>query len=121
MLIATDTVNNLTDSVSQIISCSGGQNPAPSFTASSNNFTSPPFNVSFTNTSYGYDTYLWSFGDGNTSTLENPAITYQYNGVFTVMLIVTDTASNQTDSVSQTITCSGGQNQTASFTTSSNN
>jgi DNA-binding beta-propeller fold protein YncE len=42
--------------------------------------------VSFNNSSTGADTYLWEFGDGMTSTLENPVHTYDTTGVYTVTL-----------------------------------
>lgn len=50
-----------------------------------------PFDVVFTNNSQIPDgltvnNYNWSFGDGNSSNLENPAHTYQDPGVFTVSL-----------------------------------
>ncbi|CAN5913097.1 hypothetical protein BH11BAC7_BH11BAC7_23050 [soil metagenome] len=37
-------------------------------------------------------TYLWDFGDGNTSTLADPVHTYTTTGVYTVSLIITTTA-----------------------------
>ena len=53
--------------------------------------------VSFTNTSTGTPTsYLWNFGDGQTSTLANPTHTYATSGSFTVTLTVTNTAGNNT-------------------------
>jgi PKD repeat protein len=36
-------------------------------------------------------TYLWDFGDTNTSTEENPSHTYASSGTYTVILTVTDT------------------------------
>ena len=42
---------------------------------------------SFTNTSTGAATYLWDFGDGNTSTQANPVHTYALSGVFSVTLM----------------------------------
>ena len=33
--------------------------------------------------------YLWTFGDGNTSTLQNPVYTYQASGTYNVTLSVT--------------------------------
>ncbi len=42
--------------------------------------------VTFTNASTGGDTYLWDFGDGGTSTDENPVYTYEANGTYTVTL-----------------------------------
>lgn len=52
------------------------------------------FLVNFTSTKSGGVapfTYLWDFGDGTTSNLENPAHTYTYEGPFSVILTVTDT------------------------------
>ncbi len=49
----------------------------------------PPLTVVFTNTSAGdYVTSLWGFGDGLTSTLENPTHTYTRVGAYTVTLTV---------------------------------
>jgi hypothetical protein len=49
----------------------------------------PPLTVVFTNTSVGdYDTSLWLFGDGVTSTLPGPTHTYPAAGVYTVTLAV---------------------------------
>jgi PKD repeat protein len=53
-----------------------------------------PFTVTFTNTSTGYQdagfpaTFLWDFGDGNTSTTENPTHTYINGGLYTITLTV---------------------------------
>ncbi|MFD2551007.1 PKD domain-containing protein [Bizionia sediminis] len=44
--------------------------------------------VAFTNTSADYDSVLWEFGDGNTSTLSNPVHTYASVGAYTVTLTV---------------------------------
>jgi len=42
--------------------------------------------VSFTNLSSNYESVLWDFGDGQTSTAENPTHTYAVNGNYTVTL-----------------------------------
>ena len=42
--------------------------------------------VDFTNLSLNADSYVWNFGDGNTSTLENPTHTYAQSGDYTVTL-----------------------------------
>lgn len=42
--------------------------------------------VTFTNTSIGATSYGWDFGDGNSSTEENPVHTYADGGTFTVVL-----------------------------------
>jgi PKD repeat protein len=65
----------------------------PSATAS---FTSNVsyFSVGFTNTSTNALTYAWDFGDGNTSTDENPTHVYDDEGSYTVTLTVTDECGN---------------------------
>jgi PKD repeat protein len=57
------------------------------------NFTSPALGfvgepVAFASTSVFATSYLWDFGDGNTSTEENPTHTYASNGDYTVTLEV---------------------------------
>lgn len=50
-----------------------------------------PLSASFTDSSQNNITnWLWDFGDGNTSTQQNPSTVYQNDGVFDVNLIVTD-------------------------------
>jgi PKD repeat protein len=46
--------------------------------------------VNFTNTSSYASSYLWKFGDGNTSTSANPSHTYYANNTYNVKLIVTN-------------------------------
>ena len=47
--------------------------------------------VSFTNLSKNATSYSWSFGNGQTSTVTNPGISYTTNGIYSVVL----TAKNQ--------------------------
>jgi PKD repeat protein len=56
-----------------------------------------PLTVQFTSLSTGNpSTYLWDFGNGNTSTLMNPSASYVNPGKYTVRLTVTNSAgSNQ--------------------------
>lgn len=50
-----------------------------------------PLTVTFTNESTGFpDSFLWDFGDGTTSTDENPFHTYAADGEFTVTLTATN-------------------------------
>jgi PKD repeat protein len=50
-----------------------------------------PLNVTFTDASTGDPTsWAWDFGDGGTSTAQNPAHTYANPGTYTVTLTVTD-------------------------------
>lgn len=54
--------------------------------------------VTFTNlsTSGAGSTYLWDFGDGNTSTLSDPTHTYAIDGTYTVCLTVADGCATNT-------------------------
>ena len=48
----------------------------------------PPFEVQFLNQSYNGDNFTWNFGDGQTSTENNPIHTYTDFGLFDVQLSV---------------------------------
>jgi PKD repeat protein len=48
---------------------------------------SVPFTVNFTNNSTNAGTFLWNFGDANTSTQNNPSHIYTNFGTYTVTLI----------------------------------
>lgn len=50
-----------------------------------------PLAVSFSSSGSSSGTYLWNFGDGNTSASANPAHTFTASGTYTVSLIVTVT------------------------------
>jgi PKD repeat protein len=67
----------------------GNQSPVANFTYSIDGLT-----VTFTDLSYDPDGYiaswLWDFGDGTTSTTQNPVHTYAVDGTYTVSLTVTD-------------------------------
>ncbi len=53
---------------------------------------------SFTNESLNALTYTWDFGDGNTSTEENPTHTYEKTGTYTVVLNSTNGCTSDIDS-----------------------
>jgi PKD repeat protein len=56
-----------------------------------------PLAVQFTDTStYSPDSWNWSFGDGNFSTIKNPEYTYAVTGIFTVNLTVSNAVGNDT-------------------------
>jgi gliding motility-associated-like protein len=62
----------------------------------------PPFVHTFTNTTIGNVSYLWNFGNGNTSTLATPGQTYSIPGTYTITLIIADPLScNKFDSAKQ--------------------
>lgn len=82
--------------------------PNVGFTTSGNGCT-VPFDVSFTNTSAtgASITYDWDFGNGQTSTQQNPApVTYATAGTFTITLTVTNTTTGCTNSLSSDIAVS---------------
>ena len=79
--------------------------------------------VAFNDTSTDLDgdivSWLWDFGDGSTSTLQNPLHQYSDNGTYTVTLNVTDD-DGATDGTSHQISVSN-VGPTADFTYSSAN
>jgi gliding motility-associated-like protein len=66
--------------------------PIADFTAVDSTNCQPPFTVNFQDLSSGVIGWLWNFGDGGTSTLQNPSHTYTTYGNFTVTLIATSSA-----------------------------
>lgn len=50
----------------------------------------PPAIINFSSSTPGITSWQWNFGDGSTSTLPNPAHTYNRSGYFNVTLVVTD-------------------------------
>lgn len=57
-------------------------------------------NVAFTSTATSASTYLWNFGDGQTSNVANPTHTYSADGSYSVTL----TVNGNTTSSAQTVT-----------------
>ena len=66
--------------------------PVSNFTAPVTSSCGAPFTVNFQNTTTGTGnlSFLWSFGDGTTSTDLNPTKTYNTAGTYTVRLIATN-------------------------------
>ena len=61
--------------------------------------------TSFTNNSTGSNlTYEWDFGDGNSSTVENPTHTYGLTGTYTVTLTASNSAATSIKTATATIT-----------------
>lgn len=48
-----------------------------------------PLNVSFTNANNNATSWLWDFGDGSTSSVQNPSHTYTATGIYNVQVTVT--------------------------------
>jgi PKD repeat protein len=92
-----------TNSVSHSVTVTApNQPPVASFTKSCTNLA-----CSFTSTSSDPDgsiaSYSWTFGDGGTSTVQNPSHTYGAAGTYTVTLRVTDN-QGATNTTSQSVT-----------------
>ena len=69
--------------------------PAASFTSTPTSGTAP-LEVTFTDTSLRATAWLWDFGDGNTSTAQNPTHTYTTSAIYTVSLTATNAAGSNT-------------------------
>jgi len=91
--------------------------PVSAFTANNTSGCTPPFQVTFTNSSSNGTSYQWSFGDGNSSTATNPTHTYTSAGTYNVRLITTG-ANGCKDTLTKNAYIVIGQ-VTANFTTSS--
>ena len=113
----------------------GGPNPKLTLTASCGTLqssftispTSPETNqtVSFTNTSVGeVASYVWNFGDGSSSNIQNPTHIYQTQGTYFVSLTVTNSLGQSSQSVQQITVAQAGTGVgtiTASFTANKTN
>lgn len=80
--------------------------PKAKFSVSDSFGTCPPLMVHFSNQATGYVSIQWDFGDGNTSTLENPSHYYTTAGVFYAKQIITANGGC-TDTVVQKIVVKG--------------
>ncbi len=75
-----------------------------------------PFVADFTNASVGGVSFLWDFGNGQTSSEVSPRITFTQPGVYRVKMVAMDPATcNLRDSVFFNITVSGAPNAAYSF------
>jgi len=104
-LIATNSAGSDTlTKTGYITATKGASVPSVSFVA---NVTSGalPLSVQFLDSSTNSPTaWLWSFGDGGTSTLSNPVHTYTTEGMYTVTLTATNSAGSNTFSQNGYIT-----------------
>ncbi|GAB2822772.1 PKD domain-containing protein [Ferruginibacter profundus] len=74
--------------------------PTPDFNAPDVTDCNVPFTVNFNNISTGGTSWSWDFGDGSTSTQQNPSHTYTTLGNYTVKLIATG-ANGCSDSITK--------------------
>ena len=77
--------------------------PLARFTANPTFGLTLPHTVFFTDQSTLPDTWFWDFGDGSTSTAQNPIHSYTAFGSYKVLLTVTDTIYGCSDTVSTVI------------------
>jgi PKD repeat protein len=94
-----------TGAVTRTISVSSAPAPAPvaSFTANPMSGTAP-LTVNFTDTSTGSPTsWAWEFGDGGTSTAQNPSHIYTTAGTFTARLTATNSGGSTTATATITV------------------
>lgn len=112
------------DSTSVLVNVNNVSGGPCNLVASFNNTNGANGLVNFQSTSTGVvnpATYFWVFGNGLTSTAQNPSTTYTANGSYTVMLAVMNGGTNTpncTDSVFQVVNVSnvtGPCNLSASF------
>jgi len=107
------------NSVSRTVTLNpANQPPTAAFTSSCGGLT-----CAFTSTSSDPDgsiaAYSWTFGDGGTSTAQNPSHTYGAGGSYTVTLTVTDNQGATSAPTSKTVTVTPpNQPPTANFTSS---
>ena len=77
--------------------------------------------VNFNNNSIGAISYLWDFGDGSQSLLQNPTHTYSSSGTYNVILSTYDSSGVFCDSISQFVTVNCVSLCQASFNYSDSN
>lgn len=90
--------------------------PVVSFTADMRSGTIP-FTIQFSDTSSNSPTsWLWSFGDGSSSTEKNPSHIYTAAGTYTVSLTATNEAGNNSHTASNYITANAVKTYTMGTT-----
>lgn len=82
-LIASNSAGTSTLVISEAVRVGGP--PAADFSLSADNLS-----ITLANLSAGADSYLWDFGDGNTSTADNPTHAYSSSGEYEVSLTATN-------------------------------
>ncbi len=80
--------------------------PVAAFSYSGDTVT--PATIIFQNQSENADGFLWDFGDGRTSIQENPRITYEQHGSYTVTLVATNTSTSKSNTASRDLTITPG-------------
>ncbi len=91
--------DNCTDSVSKTIVVE--DKPVVDFTVNDSSSCQAPFNAQFTDLTPGAASWLWDFGDGTTSTQQNPVHQFNNVGNYTISLTV-KTAAGCENTVTKT-------------------
>ncbi len=117
--VTSTTKESCTDTSNDDFSVVGASVPPVASFSGSPAHGAAPLAVSFTDLSSGDITgWLWSFGDGATSTSRNTTHTYSTPGSYTVSLRVTGPGGSDTETVSDYVTVTSGQALQADFTAS---
>ena len=113
-LTVTDNESNQ-DSDTVVISVANPTNPLAASASGSPTSGTAPLAVNFTGSISGGTSpysYSWNFGDGGSSTAQNPSHAYSNAGTFIAILTVTDSSSSQTtDSLTINVSSSAGTQQ----------
>ena len=101
-LTATNAYGNNTNTKNNYITV--GNKPVANFSGTPTSGAAP-LAVTFTDSStYSPTAWAWTFGDSNTSTLQNPSHTYSSAGTYTVALTATNAYGNNTNTKNNYIT-----------------
>ena len=73
------------------------------------NFGANGLNVTFNNTSTFATSYLWDFGDGNTSAEKDPVHTYTAGGAYQVTMTASNQCNDKVKTLGVTLTTSAGE------------
>jgi PKD repeat protein len=116
-LTAKNSAGSNTTKMSGYITVTAVSSPAASFTADVTSGT-VPFTVRFNDTSSNTPTsWFWTFGDGSSSTEENPVYTYADAGTYTVSLRAANDGGNSTRTAGNFITARSANQNTPVKTT----
>lgn len=100
-----------------VLCCHSAHSQTPSASFTSNVFTGcAPLTVDFTNLSTNATNYVWSFGNGNTSTLQDPTTVYLTSGYYTVTLVAVNSLTGMRDTLIATNYINVVDNPVADFT-----
>ncbi|TJY65521.1 PKD domain-containing protein [Sphingobacterium alkalisoli] len=91
-LTVTDTIYGCSSTIEKVVS---NYELKPEFSAS-RTFGCGPLEVDFEDLSVGAESWNWNFGDGNTSTEQNPTHIYEQPGTYAVVLTITGGACSKT-------------------------